>query len=301
IDRLKERDEQKDSFFMTCGIHRPHTPWDVPKKYFYLYPLESIQLPIVQTNDLADVPALGVKFANPQGPHAAIVKAGLWQDRVRAYLAAISYMDAQIGRLLDALDQSKHRDNTVIIFVSDHGWHLGQKEHWAKSALWRQATRVPFIWVAPGLTKPGTQCDRAVDTTSIFPTVCELTGAPIPNHVEGISIKRLLANPKAEWKQPAITTYLRNNHAITTEEWRYIHYTDGSEELYNQKTDPEEWTNVASKPENASVKKNLAKFLPKVNAEPVAHKGDSDGEGLGPKAKRKAQRKAVSQSEKNSK
>jgi arylsulfatase A-like enzyme len=204
----------------------------------------------------------------------------VWKDRVRAYLASVSYMDAQVGRMLDALEKSKHADNTIIIFVSDHGWHLGEKQHWAKSALWRQATRVPFIWVASGLTKPGTKSDRAVDTASIFPTVCELTGTPIPKHVEGISIKPLLANPKGEWKQPAITTYLQNNHAITTEDWRYIRYNDGTEELYNQKTDPNEWTNVAGKPENASVKKALAKFLPKVNAEPVAHSS-------GPKAKKK--------------
>ena len=286
IDELKKRDEQKDAFFMTCGIHRPHTPWDVPKKYFDLYPLDSIQMPKVLTNDLADVPPLGVTFAKPNGVHSEVLKAGVWKDRVRAYLASVSYMDAQVGRMLDALAKSKHADNTIIVFVSDHGWHLGEKQHWAKSALWRQATRVPFIWVAPGVTKPGTVSQRAVDTLSIFPTVCELTGTPIPKHVEGISIKPLLADPKAEWKQPAITTYMQNNHAITTEDWRYIRYNDGKEELYNQKTDPNEWTNVASKPENSSVKKDLAKFLPKVNAEPVAHKDD-------PK-KKKGKRKANS-------
>ncbi len=283
IEQLKEREKQDDSFFMTCGIHRPHTPWDVPKKYFDLYPLESIQLPTIKTNDLADVPAAGVTFAKPNGVHAAVVEAGLWKDRVRAYLAAISFMDAQVGRLLEALDKSAHRDNTIIVFVSDHGWHLGQKEHWAKSALWRQATRVPFIWVAPGVTKPGTISHRAVDTTSIFPTICELAGAPIPKHAEGVSIKALLAKPTMEWKQPAITTHLCNNHAITTEDWRYIRYADGSEELYNEKNDPHEWTNLASKPEHAKVKKDLAKFLPKVNAQPVAHNDEK-----APKRKRKA-------------
>ena len=275
IDQLNT--EHDKPFFMACGIHRPHTPWDVPKKYFDMHPLESIKLPKVLTNDLADVPPPGVDFAMPNGPHAAVVKAGLWQDRVRAYLAAISYCDAQVGRVVDALDRSKYRDNTIIIFVSDHGWHLGEKQHWAKSALWRQATRVPFIWVVPGLTKGGAKCDRAVDLTTIFPTICELTGSPIPSHAEGVSIKPLLAKPSAKWDRPAIVTHLKGNHAICTEEWRYIRYADGSEELYNEKRDPNEWVNEASNPKQAKVKAELAKFIPKNNAEPVAHEAEKTG------------------------
>jgi arylsulfatase A-like enzyme len=157
--------------------------------------------------------------------------------------------------------------------------------------LWREATRMPMIWSVPGVTKPGTTCERAVDTTSIFPTICELTGTPIPKWAEGISIKPLLAKPGAKWEQPAISTFLKNNHAIITDEWRYIRYADGTEELYNEKTDPQEWTNVVSKTEFADVKNGLAKFLPTVNAEPVAHQAGSDDEGhrkLGKKARRKA-------------
>lgn len=271
---IEQLGQQKGPFFMACGVHRPHTPWDVPKKYFDLYPLDTIELPPVLANDLADVPPAGVAFANPKGAHAAVLKADVWKDRVRAYLAAISYADAQIGRLLDALEKSEHRDNTMIIFVGDNGWHLGEKEHWGKSALWREATHVPLIWVAPGITKAGTQCDRAVDLTCLFPTVCELAGVPKPKHAEGISIKPLLANPTKEWKQPAICTYLQGNHAICTDEWRYIRYTDGSEELYNEKTDPNEWTNQASKPELAKTKNQLAKYLPSVNATPVPHQAE---------------------------
>jgi arylsulfatase A-like enzyme len=272
---IEQLSQQQGPFFMTCGIHRPHTPWDVPKKYFDMHPLEDVKLPTTLKDDLADVPPAGVAFAKPNGVHKEIVQQGLWRDRVRAYLASVSFMDAQIGRLLDALDQSKFRDNTIIVFVSDHGWHLGEKQHWAKSALWRQATRVPFIWVAPGLTKPATVCDRAVDLACIFPTLCELAGVPIPKHAEGISIKPLLQNPKAKWEQPAITTHLRGNHAITTEDWRYIRYADGSEELYNEKTDPNEWANEASKPEHKKLKSELARFFPKTNAEPVPHKASA--------------------------
>jgi arylsulfatase A-like enzyme len=281
IDQLGQ---QKSNFFMACGVHRPHTYWDVPKKYFDMYPLDSIKIPAVLTNDLADVPPAGVAFAKPNGVHQDILKAGIWQDRVRAYLAAISYADAQIGRLLDAVDKSKYRDNTIIIFVGDNGWHLGEKQHWAKSALWRRATNVPLIWVAPGVSKAGSSCDRAVDLTSIFPTVCELAGIPTPKHAEGISIKPLLKDPSAKWKHPAVTTYRQNNHAICTDEWRYIRYADGSEELYDQKADPNEWTNLAAKPELAIVKKELAKSLPSVNAKPVPVREDRPKGKKGKKA-----------------
>jgi arylsulfatase A-like enzyme len=260
-----------------------------------MHPLESIQLPPVIANDLSDVPPAGIAFAKPNGVHAEIVRTGLWKDRVRAYLAAVSYMDAQVGRLLDALEKSKQRDNTIILFVGDHGWHLGEKEHWAKCDLWREGTRTPMIWVAPGLTKAGTKCERAVDLTSIFPTVCELTGVPTPQHAEGVSLKPLLAKPTAKWKQPAISTFLLNNHAISTDEWRYIRYADGSEELYNEKTDPHEWVNQAANPKMAKIKGELASFLPKVNATPVPSKDGSDPESAGkphagPKGKKKAKR-----------
>ena len=168
IAKLKE--PRSKPFFMAYGVHRPHTPWDVPKKYFDIYPPESIALPEIREGDLADVPEAGVKFANPKGAHAAVLRNNVWKDRVRAYLAAVSYADAQIGRVVDALDRSPHGKNTVIVFVSDHGWHLGEKEHWAKSALWRQATRVPYVFVAPGITKAGARSKRAVDTLSLFPT-----------------------------------------------------------------------------------------------------------------------------------
>ncbi len=266
IERLNQ---ETNRFFMACGLHRPHTPWDVPKKYFDLYPLESVRIPAVATNDLADVPEAGIAFAKPNGVHANIVRLGLWQDRVRAYLAAVSYADAQIGRLLNALGSSGHQDDTIIVFIGDNGWHLGEKEHWAKSALWREATRVPLIWVAPGVTPPGRRCEQAVDLMSVYPTLCELAGIPTPAHVEGINIKPLLANPTGKWTQPAVVTHLPGNHAVCTADWRYIRYADGSEELYNERSDANEWTNVAAKPEWSDIKKELAGFIPAKNAPPV--------------------------------
>src|SRR4051812_6803740 len=160
-----------------------------------MHPMETITMPEVLPDDLDDIPKAGINFAKPNGVHAEIVKLGIWKDRVRAYLAAISYCDAQVGRLLDALDNSKFRDNTIVIFVGDNGWHLGEKKHWGKSALWRQATNVPLIWSVPGMTKNGTSCDRAVDLDCIFPTLCELTGIPKPEWAEGTSITKLLKKP----------------------------------------------------------------------------------------------------------
>ncbi|MDB6056642.1 MAG: betC 3 [Verrucomicrobiales bacterium] len=281
IDQLQQ---QNGNFFLACGIHRPHTPWDIPKKYYDMHPMESITLPEVLPNDLDDIPQAGINFAKPNGVHQQIVKMGIWKDRVRAYLAAISYCDAQVGRLLDALDKSKFADNTIVIFVGDNGWHLGEKKHWGKSALWRQADNVPLIWSVPGLAKDSS-CDRAVDLTCMFPTICELTGTPIPAWCEGPSIAKLLKKPSAKWDKPAIATFEQNNHAIITDEWRYIHYADGSEELYNEKSDGREWTNQAKDPKLTKVKTELAKYLPKVNATPVP---DRPADSRPNKKKRKA-------------
>ena len=142
------------------------------------------------------------------------------------------------GRLLDAFEKSEYRNNTIICLWGDHGWHLGEKEHWRKFALWEEATRAPLIWVVPGLTKPNSVCDRTVDFMTIFPTLTDVCGLPTPAHVEGKSIKALLTNPKAAWDQPGVTTYHYKNHAVRTEGWRYIRYANGDEELYDEAADP---------------------------------------------------------------
>jgi arylsulfatase A-like enzyme len=170
-----------------------------------------------------------------------------------------------IGRLLDGFDRSAYKDNTIICLWSDHGWHLGEKEHWRKFALWEEATRSPFIMVVPGLTRPNSVCHRTVDFMSIYPTMCDLCGLPTPKHVQGVSIRPLLADPAAKWDRPAITTYLFNNHAVRTERWRYIRYANGDEELYDHDADPHEWTNLAKDPKYADLKKGLGEHLPKEN------------------------------------
>jgi arylsulfatase A-like enzyme len=257
--------KQDKPFFLACGLHKPHMPWNVPQKYFDMYPLDRIELPKVNEKDLDDVPAAGVRMARPQGDHAQILASGRWKEAVQAYLATITYCDMNVGRLLDALDKSPYKDNTIICFWGDHGWHLGEKQHWRKFALWEEATRAPFIWIVPGLTKPDSRCDRTVDFMSIYPTLCELSGLPIPTHVQGASIKSLLADPQAQWKTPALTTYLFNNHSVRSEQWRYIRYNDGGEELYDETKDPLEWTNLASSADLAAVKGELAKLIPMEN------------------------------------
>ena len=252
-------------FFLALGFQKPHMPWNVPKKYFDLHPLESIELPPHRTNDLDDLPPAGVRMARTLGDHPKILASGRWKEAVQAYLAAISYLDAQVGRVLDAFDKSASATNTIICFWGDHGWHLGEKEHWRKFALWEEATRAPFIWVAPGVTRPGGICGRTVDFMCIYPTLCDLAGVPLPKHVEGANIRPLLADPKAAWDLPALTTFQPNNHAVRTERWRYIRYRDGGEELYDHDNDEYEWTNLASKPEYANLKKELSKFFPTQN------------------------------------
>jgi len=253
-------------FFLACGFHKPHMPWNVPKKYYDLYPLDTIKLPPIQTNDLADLPPAGVKMAHAMGDHASIVEAGKWKDAIQGYLAAISFLDAQVGRVMDAFDTSPHATNTIVCFWGDHGWHLGEKEHWRKFALWEETTRAPFVWIVPGVTKSGGVCERTVDFMSIYPTLCDLTELPIPKHIEGASIRKLLAAPASEWTTPALTTHGFQNHAVRSERWRYIRYADGGEELYDHQQDPYEWTNLATKTEFTSVKEQLAKSFPKQNA-----------------------------------
>lgn len=263
-------------FFLAVGFHKPHMPWNVPRKWFDLFPLESIKLPPYLENDLDDLPPAAVRMAHPETDHVPMQKSGRWKEAIQAYLATIAYCDMNLGRLLDALEKSAYRDNTIICLWGDHGWHLGEKHHWRKFALWEEATKAPFMWVVPGVTKPDTICERTVDFMSIFPTLTDLCGIPTPAHNEGVSIRRLLADPKASWDLPALTTYRFNNHTVRSEGWRYIRYANGDEELYDETRDPNEWTNLAAKPEFAARKAELAKSLPRTNAPDSSDRAPKD-------------------------
>ncbi|WP_435015923.1 sulfatase [Tundrisphaera sp. TA3] len=293
IDELAK--PQDKPFFLAVGLHKPHMPWNVPRKYYDMHPLDSIQLPPHTEGDLADIPPSGIKMAKPNGDHKLMLETGRWKEAVQGYLAAISFCDAMIGRLLDGFEKSPHRDNTVIVFWGDHGWHLGEKEHWRKFALWEEATRAPLIWVAPGVTQPNTVCDRTVDHMSIYPTLTDLCGIPTPKHVEGPSIKALLQDPRAAWDRPAVTTYNFKNHAVRNEGWRYIRYANGEEELYDEAADPYEWKNLAGDPAQAARKAEMARHMPTVNHEDIGDAPRPAGKAAGKQARAKAKAKAQDQ------
>lgn len=272
--------------FLAVGLHKPHMPWFVPRKYYDLFPLDDIKLPPYLENDLDDIPPAGVRMAKPEGDHKNILTSGRWKEAVRGYLAAIAYTDMNIGRLLDALDKSAYRDNTIICFWGDHGWHLGEKHHWRKFALWEEATRAPLIWVAPGVTKAGGACERTVDFMTVYPTLMDLCGLPTPKHVQGESIRPLLVNPQAAWDKPALTTYKFMNHAVRSEGWRYIRYANGDEELYDEVKDQYEWTNLAAKTDFTGKKTELVKFLPKENKPDIGGRGGAEDFGDKKKGKK---------------
>ncbi|QDU97145.1 sulfatase [Lignipirellula cremea] len=265
IKKLQEKSDKP--FFLAIGLVKPHMPFSVPKKWFDRFPLESIQLPPHRADDLLDLPPAGRRMAGAEGDHAQMVASGRWKEAVQAYLATIAFADAQVGRLLDGLEKSPHRDNTIVCLWSDHGWSLGEKSHWRKFALWEEPTRTVLVWKAPGVTSPGGLCGRTVDHSSIYPTLCELAGLPLPEHLDGVSAVPLLKDPQAAWSTPAVTTFGFQNHTVRSEGWRYIRYEDGGEELYDETADPLEYVNLAERPEHAARKAELARWLPASNAE----------------------------------
>ena len=254
---------------MTVGIFAPHTPLTAPKAYFEKFPLESIQLPeMPEFDDMEDLPEYAkwiARYTNfdlkfdPRSVHEEILELGgeeEWKYMVQSYLARINYADTQVGTLLDALKQNPRGRETMIILTGDHGWHLGEKGHWAKSALWNDATHVPYIVVAPEVAKPGTVNHQPVSLVDTYPTLCDFAGIPMPEHLDGTSVVPLLKDPSAT-RDAAFISYGPENTALQTERYRYIRYEDGSEELYDHQNDPHEWTNQCSNPEFTALKEKL--------------------------------------------
>jgi len=259
-------------FFLACGIYRPHVPWYVPQKYFDLFPLESIQLPKTLDIDLDDLGGRSREIARRGGDyHRHVVAAGQWKKAVQGYLASIAFADARLGQLLDALERSPHSDNTIVVVWSDHGWQLGEKQHWRKFSLWDNVARCILMIKAPPGASPGLQegsrngarCERVTSLMDIYPTLVELCGLPAKEGLSGRSLVPLLRDPAAAWDHPAITTNHYGEFSIRQGLWHYIRYVDGSEELYNLQRDPEEWTNLAGDEEFRQVKARLAKHIPR--------------------------------------
>lgn len=254
--------------FLAAGIFRPHLPFYADRATFEKYPMAAVEAPPRKDGDLADVSEIARNMAHKEYfIYENVVaqpagSAGSLKKMVQSYQAAADYADQMVGRLLDQLEATGRLEKTVIVLFSDHGYHLGDKECCVKFTLWEKANHVPLIIVAPGVTAPGTVCDRPVSLLDLYPTLVELCGLPVRGDLDGQSLAPLLRDPKGKGQGAALMTMGRGNHAVRSERWRYIRYSDGSEELYDHESDPWEWDNLASDPAYAKVIAAHQKWLP---------------------------------------
>ena len=265
IERINKTYEKP--FFLGVGFVRPHVPWYVPQKWFDLHPLESVELPPYKENDLDDIPDIGLQINDlPMMPTTQwAIENDQWANIVQAYLACISFVDYEVGRVLNALEKSPHADNTVIVLWSDHGYRLGEKERFAKHALWEEATNAPLMFSGPGLPE-GKVINEPVEMLSIYPTLLDLCGLPPYERNEGSNlVPAMTSDEQLVEGFKAITTYGMNNHALRTSQYRYIRYEDGSEELYDHDKDPNEWHNLAVDNMDLQKREKFKKMLPSTN------------------------------------
>ncbi len=250
--------------FLAVGLTATHLPWFLPPEFLGLYDPEAITLPAVRADDLDDVGAIAsewVRFWGRTLPQQ-IFEPEVWAGAVQAYLAAITFIDSVVGRLVEAWERAVDAERSLIVLWSDHGFHLGEKRHWRKFTLWEESARVPLIVVAPGTGRPGQRCERPVNLLDLYPTLIDLCGLSPGEGLAGTSLVPLLADPRAPRERPAITSLGAGNHAVRSERWRYIRYSDGGEELYDHEGDSWEWTNLAPLPEYGEVRAGLARWIP---------------------------------------
>ena len=268
VDKCLEllgRQRRDQPFFLACGLAHTHLKWYSPRPFHERFDPEKISLPPLKDDDWDDLPREAMENVRPR-VFSILRREGRWAEAVSAYLACGTFLDAQIGRLLKGLEESRFRDNTVVVLWSDHGWHLGEKFHWKKSTLWERATHVPLMIRAPGVSQDGTVCRRPVEHLDIFPTLLDLSGLPSKVDLEGTSLRPWLADPEAERDRPACTTWKWGNHSLRSERWRYTRYRNGTEELYDHETDPNEWVNLAADSRYEDVKREHARWLPEEDA-----------------------------------
>ncbi len=269
IERLETMPPDRP-FFLCVGLRRPHVPCFASRRWFDLYPEETLAMPPVKPDDLGDTPAFArwQHWILPEPTLAWLQQENQWRSLVRSYLASISFMDRQVGRVLDALRASGHAEDTVIVLWGDNGWHLGEKGFTGKTSLWERSTRVPLIFAGRGVNAGG-RCTRPAELLDIYPTLIELCGLPPKTDLEGHSLAPQLKNANSPRNEPAITTHGPGNHAVRTEHWRYIRYADGSEELYDHQSDPNEWSNLAGDPHHLPTRRALQTWLPTRNEPPI--------------------------------
>ncbi len=267
IAQLMEQNKDKP-FFIAAGFHKPHLMWVAPKKYFDMYPPDKIQLPKEPADDTKDIPAIALnRNANFRG----ITDEKTRRQAIAAYYACTTFMDAQVGVLLDTMDRLKLWDNTVVVLLGDHGFHHGEHGVWAKMSLFEQSARAPLIIAATG-KKAGVASPRLVEFVDIFPTLTQLCGLPTPEGMEGVSLVRLLEDPNRPWKKAAFTQVQRGQNrmgrSVRTERYRYTEWGDevgrnasATAELYDHETDPNEYTNLVNDPKHAKVVEEMKRLL----------------------------------------
>lgn len=267
VDMLES--EIETPYFLSVGFFLPHVPLYAPESSFDLYPHENVEMPPMQENDRADTPRSSWynHWDVPEPRWEWFEEQGQDTVFVRSYLAAIHFVDSQVGRVLDALDKNGKADNTVIVLWSDHGFHLGEKEISGKNTLWEPSTRVPLIFAGKGVGK-GKTVDAPVELLDIYPTLNALCDLPEKSDLEGRSLEAFFENPDSPETHPAITTNNYNNHSVRTKDWRYIRYNDGAEELYDMRKDSNEWTNLIDLPEHTTLIDSLKQWLPQENKPP---------------------------------
>lgn len=263
VNKLRQKHDKP--FFLAVGFVRPHVPWYAPQKWFDMYPLDQIETPPYNPNDFDDIPKMGYRVSEaPVMPTTEeLIKSNEWKKMVQAYLACISFVDAQVGKVLDALESSEYAENTIVVLWSDHGYHLGEKNRVAKQALWERDTRTILIFKTPN-GKNNQNCKAPVQLVDMYPTLTELCHLPAYKLAEGNSLVNFLNNPHAKGTRSAVSYYGEGNVAIRNERFRLIKYEDGSLELYDMKKDPNEWHNLAGDKGYKSVILDLLAAEPKV-------------------------------------
>ena len=252
-------------FFLACGIYAPHFPNYCPQKYFDLYERDKIELPPIKVDDLEDLPERMKRAKTARSKiHKELEAKGAVKDAIHGYLACMSYADAMMGRVLNALEKSPYADNTIVVLWSDHGYHHGEKYDWGKHTLWERTSNVPFIWAGPGVKK-GVVTDVTASLIDMYPTFVEMCGLPRPHQkLEGTSLASTLEKPEVAKDRDVYLPYMApGEYAIINKDWRYISYGDDGEELYDLKSDPNEWNNLAENPNYEDTKRLLRKSAPK--------------------------------------
>lgn len=253
--------EHEKPFFLALGIFRPHSPQLVPQEFLDMYPLEEIELPEVPADDMEDIPEIAQ--TNWSTPFVHLVrKKGQWKKAVQGYLASMSFADACVGHVMEALKKSRYAENTVVLLWTDHGWQLGHKDRWEKFSLWHQATNSPLVIRTPEMKTAGQVCNEAVSFLDLYPTLLDLLELPTRNFLEGESLVPWIEDPFMEKKTPAVVTYPGGNHSVVLGNWNYIRYENGSEELYDHHNDPCEFRNLAGDPQYNLIKDQLRTWIP---------------------------------------